>query len=75
MAKFTIKFAWDDEAYVWMATSDDFVGLVLEDGSLDVLMYRVRLAAPEMLELNHGYKGDAEFDFVLAHQERLVVGG
>jgi len=68
-------FTWDDEAQVWIATSQDVPGLVLEHCSLDTLMARVRLAAPEMLELNCGYAGIAEFDFAMTHHERLVVSG
>lgn len=33
-------------------TSDDIPGLVLESGSFDALLERVRFAAPELLELN-----------------------
>jgi len=46
---------WDDEADVWIAISED-IPLALESDSLDTLMNRVRLAAPEIIELNHGYK-------------------
>ena len=47
-----IDIVWDDEARVWIATSPDVKGLVLEDGSLDRLMYRVPEAVPELIELN-----------------------
>lgn len=50
---YTVNLLWDDEADVWVATSDDIIGLVLESGSLDALMERVRAAVPELLELNH----------------------
>ena len=52
MTEYKINFMWDDEADVWVATSDDVRGLVLEHGSLDVLMDRVRIAVPELIELN-----------------------
>jgi len=71
--EYKITFMWDDEAEVWIATSEDVPGLILEHDSLDVLMARVRLAAPEMLELNCGHAGEAWFDFVMSHHERLVV--
>ena len=35
MQEYILNFAWDNEAYVWIATSDDITGLVLESGSLD----------------------------------------
>ncbi len=37
---------------MWIATGDDIPGLVLECGSLDALMERIRIAAPEILALN-----------------------
>lgn len=49
---YLVKMTWDDEAAVWVATSDDVPGLVLESGSLDALMERVRFAIPELLHLN-----------------------
>lgn len=51
--KFTITFTWDNEASVWIATSDDVPGLVLESGSFDTLLERTRLAVPELLEQNN----------------------
>ena len=50
--KCKIKFAWDSDASVWIATSDDVKGLVLESGSFDGLIERVRYAVPELLALN-----------------------
>ena len=50
---YMITCTWDPEARVWIATSNDIPGLVLESGSLDTLMERTRIAVPELLELNH----------------------
>lgn len=55
---YTVLFTWDDEASVWIATSPDVIGLVLESESLDVLMNRVKDAVPELLELNHQEKAN-----------------
>ena len=49
---YTVLFTWDEEASVWVATSPDVTGLVLESESLDSLMNRVKDAVPELLELN-----------------------
>lgn len=49
---YTIRFMWDAEAAVWIATSEDVPGLVLESGSFDALVEKVRHAIPELLELN-----------------------
>ena len=50
--EYTVFANWDPEADVWIANSEDLPGLVLESGSLDALMERVRYAVPELLELN-----------------------
>jgi hypothetical protein len=52
MPEYLISLTWDNEAAVWIATSEDIPGLVLESGSLDALIERVRFAAPEILLLN-----------------------
>ena len=46
--EYNVNFTWDEEACVWIAQSDDIPGLVLESGSLDALIERVRFAAPEL---------------------------
>lgn len=51
--KCIITIMWDDEAKVYIATSDDVPGLVMEADSLDALIERARLAIPELLELNN----------------------
>ncbi|HKL85204.1 MAG TPA: DUF1902 domain-containing protein [Treponemataceae bacterium] len=51
--EYTIQTVWDEDAGVWIATSDSIPGLVLESGSLDVLMERVRHAVPELFALNN----------------------
>lgn len=49
---YNVKFRWDAAEAVWIATSNDVPGLVLEGGSLDALIKRVRMAIPELLSLN-----------------------
>ncbi|MDR1377712.1 MAG: DUF1902 domain-containing protein [Synergistaceae bacterium] len=51
---YKIQVAWDEKALVWIATSDDLPGLVLESGSVDALIERVRVAAAELLEIAAG---------------------
>ena len=50
--EYKIDLTWDEEAGVWVATSEDIEGLVLESGSFDALLERVRFAVPELIELN-----------------------
>ena len=51
---YRVKMQWDNEASVWIATSQDVPGLVLESETYDVLLEKVRLAIPELIELNGG---------------------
>ena len=50
--EYVVNFTWDNEACVWIATSDNIPGLTLESGSFDALVERIRFAVPELLELN-----------------------
>jgi hypothetical protein len=52
MNEYHISLTYDDEARVWIAESGDIPGLILESGSLDALIERVRYAVPELLELS-----------------------
>ncbi len=51
--EYKINLMWDTEAGVWIATSEDVEGLVLESGSVDALIEKVRFAIPELLKLNN----------------------
>ncbi len=51
--EFTVQLYWDEESSSWVATSEDIPGLVLGSGSVDLLMERVRYAAPEIMALNN----------------------
>ncbi|MDR2701263.1 MAG: DUF1902 domain-containing protein [Spirochaetaceae bacterium] len=48
-----VSLTWDDEAYVWLASSADVPGLALESGSLDALMERVKVTIPDLLDLKN----------------------
>ena len=47
---YNVKLTWDSEASVWVATSDDVPGLVLESNSYDALIEEVKVAIPELLD-------------------------
>jgi len=70
--EYVIHFTWDNEANVWTATSDDIPGLVLESGSLDALMERVRFAVPELLALN-AKSQPFSLTFLSERHERMVM--
>ena len=50
--EYLVTLTWDPEAAVWIATSADIPGLVLEDSSFDALIEKVQAAVPELIELN-----------------------
>ena len=50
--KFKVDIKWDDEGNEWVATSDDVKGLVLNSGSVDVLIERVRFAIPDLIDIS-----------------------
>jgi len=61
--KCKVKLVWDSESYRWYTDTDEPLCLNLESGSFDALVERVRMAAPEMLELNCGYRGPVQITF------------
>lgn len=70
--KCVVNLTWDLEASVWVATSDDIPGLVLESGSFDALLERVRFAAPELLELN-GAECPVVLSFRAERMEKIAL--
>ncbi len=60
---YTVNLIWDDEAAVWVATSEDIPGLALESGSFDALLERLRYAVPELLALNKPQKAPITLTF------------
>lgn len=71
--EYTINFIWDNEAYVWIATSNDVPGLVLESSSFDDLLERTRNAVPEILELNSSKSPSITLTFLSKRQERISI--
>ena len=49
MIEYNIILTWDDEASVWIAECEDLPGLILESGSFDALIERVKIAIPDLL--------------------------
>ena len=52
-----IRGEWDEEAMVWVATSDDVPGLATEAVTIEVLIEKLRVMIPELLRAN-----DASFE-------------
>ena len=71
--EYIINLTWDNDACVWIAQSDDIPGLILESGSFDALLERVRHAAPELIELNNDTVKSPILTFVSKRQERIAL--
>lgn len=49
----TIDARWDAQAQVWLATSADVPGLIVEADSWPAMIEEVRLVLPDLLELSN----------------------
>ncbi len=58
-----IMTEWDEEACVWVATSDDVPGLVTEESTVEALIEKLIIMVPELLELNGEQKQGKEVAF------------
>jgi predicted RNase H-like HicB family nuclease len=51
-----VSAIWDNDANVWVATSNDVPGLITEAETQDELERKLQIIIPELLELNGYYK-------------------
>jgi len=72
---YRIKLVWDKDAAVWVATSQDVPGLVLESGSFDALLERVRYAVPELIELNGEKSEFLKLTYSTEREDQVAVYG
>jgi hypothetical protein len=47
-----VRAEWDEEASVWVATSDDVPGLATEEATMEGLIEKLKLIIPELLKAN-----------------------
>ncbi|NMG29147.1 DUF1902 domain-containing protein [Aromatoleum evansii] len=59
-----IRAEWDDDAGVWVATSDDVPGLATEAETIEALSHKLEAMVPELLDAN-GYPDGPEVPFEL----------
>lgn len=67
---YQIDAQWDDEAHVWIATSADAPGLVIEADSWAKMIEEVRLTLPELLgtegrPISLTFKAEAHLDLAV----------
>jgi predicted RNase H-like HicB family nuclease len=57
-----VRAEWDEEAHVWVATSDDVPGLATEGDTLEGLVDKLKIMIPELLDAN-GIEQEYEVPF------------
>jgi len=68
-----VSAEWDDEAKVWVATSDDVPGLATEAETMEELSKKLEVMIPELLTEN-GYLDAGEISYeVLARKFSVTL--
>lgn len=67
-----VRAEWDDEAAVWVATSDDVPGLATEAETLEALSAKLEVMVPELLDAN-GCQDGPEVPFELLARKFSVA--
>jgi predicted RNase H-like HicB family nuclease len=52
-----VRAEWDEEAHVWVVTSDDVPGLATEGDTMEGLIEKLKILIPELLDANGVEKG------------------
>jgi len=52
-----VRAEWDEKAEIWVVTSDDVPGLVAEADTAEVLLAKLHVLTPELLEANDSPDG------------------
>ena len=48
----SVEAFWDEEARVWVASSNDVPGLMTESDTMENLMQKLKILIPELLQAN-----------------------
>jgi hypothetical protein len=60
-----IRAEWDEEAMVWVATSDDVPGLATESVTMEDLIEKLKVMIPELLMANNTViEGEVPFEII-----------
>jgi len=73
---FKIHADWDDEASVWVITSDDVPGLITEAATQEEVRLKLKAMIPELLELNGlpPCKEEVPVELLIQSEQRLALG-
>ncbi len=68
---------WDTGAAVWVATSDEVLGLATEAPTIAQLMQKLRFIIPELIQFNQllpeDHQGSIDFELISHRQESIQV--
>lgn len=74
---YIIDAFWDTEAGVWVATSDEVLGLATEAATIEQLSQKLHVMIPELIQANQllpeNYQGAIEFELISHRQESIQV--
>lgn len=73
MKKIVVNAVWDDDASVWVASSDDVPGLATEATSCDELVAKLKVMIPELLQANSTSQVPDDIPFELLSQLNAVA--
>jgi len=60
-----VRAEWDEEASVWVATSDDVPGLATEERTMEGLIEKLRVMIPELLVANDtAFEDEVPFEII-----------
>lgn len=68
----TVHGFWDDEAGVWVASSEDVPGLATEADTMNLLVEKLKVMIPELLAAN-GYPGSEDVLFKLSAELTAIA--
>ncbi len=65
-----IRAEWDEEAMVWVATSDDVPGLATEAVTMEALIEKLKVMIPELLMANNAaFEDEVAFEIITRRYE------
>ena len=69
-----IDARWDDEVRVWIATSEDAPGLVVEAASWQTMIDEARIVLPDLLEMDSDTARNVSLTFKAETHLDLAAG-
>ncbi|MDP2840700.1 MAG: DUF1902 domain-containing protein [Candidatus Methanoperedens sp.] len=67
-----VEAFWDEEAQVWVASSNDVPGLITEADTMEHLMQKLKIVIPELLQANGLLNEPGTIDIPI-HLQRIQI--